>query len=137
MCLVNPTFLEHVAFERNRKGREIKVLYIMILRALYGCLESALLSFNLYLTTRVNLEFEINLYCRCVANKVIDGSQYTKVFYIDDNKINHKYLNFVTKVIIAISEYFGEHTISPGDIQDFLGMNIQIKDHKVYIEMKN
>ena len=33
---------------------------------------------------------QINPYDRCVANKMINGSQCTIVFYVDDNKISIK-----------------------------------------------
>ena len=136
MTDVNPEFKHHVVYERDKKGREIKCLYVRVLRALYGCLESALLWYELYSTTLKDMGFVLNPYDRCVANKVINGSQCTIVFYVDDNKISHKDPHVVTKILQDISEHFGELTISRGNKHDFLGMNIEIKDKKVYIDMK-
>ena len=79
----------------------------------------------------------INPHDRCVANKMINGSQYTVVFYVDDNKISHIDKKVVTSVINDISEHFGELTVSRGTTYDFLGMDIEIKDRKVFISMKN
>ena len=81
--------------------------------------------------------FEINPYDRYVANKIINGSQCTIVFYVDDNKISHKDPNVVIKVLQDISKHFGDLTISRGKKHDFLGMNVEIKDKKVYIDMKD
>ena len=72
MCEVDPTCREYVA-EVNGK----KVLYLKVLRALYGCIESAMLWYDLYSATLEGLGFKINPYDRCVANKVINGSQCT------------------------------------------------------------
>ena len=42
----------------------------------------------------------------------------------------------MTSVIKKISEYFGELSISRGNKHDFLGMDVEIKNKKVYITMK-
>ena len=73
----------------------------------------------------------------CVASKKIDGSQCTKVFYVDDNKISHKGLNVVTKVIEEISKKFGEMKVTRGSKFDYLGMKIEVKEKKVEIDMKD
>ena len=75
MCDVNPEHKKIVRYERG-----VKVLYVRVLRAIYGCLESALLWYNLYSSTLVNLGFELNPYDLCVANKIIDDSQCTIAF---------------------------------------------------------
>ena len=85
MCEVNPEYLKYVRHECG-----VKVLYLRVLRAIYGCLESALLWYNLYSTTLAKIGFELNPYDLCVANKIINGSQCTIAFYVDDNKIAHK-----------------------------------------------
>ena len=41
MCKVNPEYKKYVVYENN-----VKTLYARVLRALYGCLESALLWYN-------------------------------------------------------------------------------------------
>ena len=68
---------------------------------------------------------------------MIDGKQCTIVFYVDDNKISHVDEKVVTGVIQQISEHFGELTVSRGKRHDFLGMDIEIKDGKVHIGMKD
>ena len=79
---MNTDYKKHVRHENGTK-----MLYMVILRALYGCIQSALLWYNLYSKTLVEEGFVINPYDRCVANKVINGNQCTIAFYVDDNKV--------------------------------------------------
>ena len=57
MCSVNEEFTPHVVYESKTK-----VLYMKVLRAIYGCLESAMLWYNLYVTTLKGMGFELNPY---------------------------------------------------------------------------
>ena len=82
MCDVNPEYKDHVIFETSKKGRKSKCLYVRVFRALYGCLESALLWYNLYSSTLQKLGFILNNYDKCVANKVINGKQCTIFFML-------------------------------------------------------
>ena len=34
--------------------------------------------------------FEVNPYAPCVANKMVDGSQCTVAWHVDDLKVSHK-----------------------------------------------
>ena len=137
MCQVNSEYIGHIVHEVDRKGRQVKTLYIRVLRALYGCLKLALLWYKLYSSTLVKLGFEIHLYDKCFANKMINGKQYTIVFYIDDNKISHADENAVTNIIETLSSYFGELTESRGNNHDNLGMYIELKNRKVHVGMKD
>ena len=137
MCEINEEYKKHIVYEINKQGKKIKCLYVKVLRALYGCLESAFLWYELYSSTHKKLGFVINPYDRCVANKMINGSQCTILFYVDDNKISHVDKDAVTNVINDISKHFGELTVSRGTKHDFLGMDIEIKERKVFISMKN
>ena len=68
---------------------------------------------------------------------MINGKQCTIVFYIDDNKISHVYKDVVTDILNQISARFGDLTVSRGNIHDFLGMKIEVKDKVVNISMKD
>ena len=81
--------------------------------------------------------FESNPYDLCVANSIIDGSQCTICWYVDDNKISHKSPAVVDKVIQCIESKFGKMSTTRGNVHEFLGMHIQFKDKKVKINMKN
>ena len=84
------------------------------------------------------MDFVLNPYDHCVANKEINGSMCTVVFYIDDKKISHKDPQIVRSVIESLKCHFGELTVTEGKKFDFLRMNITIRDDKkIEIEMKD
>ena len=75
------------------------VLYVKLLKALYGLMEASLM---FYKKLRKDLEakgFKVNPYDPCVANKMINGSQFTVVWHVDDLKLSHKDPKVVTKMI--------------------------------------
>ena len=45
-CQVNPEYEQHVRYEKGEK-----VLYILVIRAIYGYVDSSLLWYNLFCTT--------------------------------------------------------------------------------------
>ena len=83
-----------------------------VLRAFYGCLESAMVWYNLYVTTLKGMGFLLNPYDICVANKIINGKQYTIVWYVDDKKISHMDHTVVDTIIQELTKYFGELSIT-------------------------
>jgi hypothetical protein len=71
-------------------GNQKKVIYVEVLKAIYGMLEAALVW---YKTSRKDLEdngFIFNLYNPCMANKRVQGLQQTIVFHVDNLKSSHK-----------------------------------------------
>ena len=70
MCEVNPEYKEHVRIKNGRK-----VLYVQVLKAIYGMIESALRWYELFTGTLCGMGFELNPYDCCVANKMIEGNQ--------------------------------------------------------------
>ena len=55
-----------------------------------------------------DMGFEINPYDTCVANKIINGSQCTICWYVDDLKISHIEEDVVMKVIKSIEDIYGK-----------------------------
>jgi len=68
MCNVSPDFVEDIVYENEKP-----VLYVQILKALYGMVESALLLYSLYIEVLLKNGFRLNPVDKCVANKIIDG----------------------------------------------------------------
>jgi len=93
-CELDPSLEQFVT-----KGKSKDVLYVQLDRALYGCVQSALLWYELYSTTLKEMGFELNPYDLCVANANINGKQCTVCWYVDDNKISHKDQEVVASVI--------------------------------------
>ena len=119
MCDVNP---KYKPFVRKEFGK--KVLYLQILKALYGCIESALLWYNTYHNTLKQLGFETNKVDPCVANKMIDGKQCTITWYVDDNKLSHKDPQVVTNILSEIEKVYPGLVTTRGKKHTLLGMKI-------------
>ncbi|KAG7372996.1 reverse transcriptase RNA-dependent DNA polymerase [Nitzschia inconspicua] len=110
---------------------------VRFLKALYGCVKSALLWYNLLASTLIGMGFELNPYDSCVANKMVNGKQCTVAWYVDDNKISHVNPQVVTNVITAIEGHFGKMTVTRGP-HKCLGMDITFNsDGTVGILMKD
>ena len=135
MCEVNPEYKKYVTTDRNGN----RILYVKVLRAIYGCIESALLWYELYVKTLKGMGFKLNPYDKCVANKMINGKQCTIAWYVDDNKLSHVDPQVVTDVLNTVKEHFGELVISRGEEHDLLGMKIKINraDKTVTIDMRD
>ena len=91
-----------------------KVLYLRLLKALYGCIKSALLWYNMNTGTLKEEGFILNPYDLCVVNKVIECKQYTTTRYVDDSKISHVDNTVVDNVISVIENYFGKMIVIRG-----------------------
>ena len=57
MCKVNPEYEKFVIYDKVKK-----LLYVLILKAIYGMIESALLWYNLFSATLLYLRFKLNPY---------------------------------------------------------------------------
>ena len=130
---LNPVYKEYVIVE-NRK----KVLYLQLIKALYGCIKSALLWYECFTKCLFDMGFTLNNHDQCVANKTIEGSQCTIVWYVDDNKISHASSKVVDDIIKKLEERFGKMTVKRGKEHVFVGMNITfIGDGKVRLTMRS
>ena len=77
LCQIEPSF--QIEFLR-----EDDTMIVKLLKALYGCVESAKLWYNLLTATLISHGFIINPLDLCIFNKNIDGKQLTIVIYVDD-----------------------------------------------------
>jgi hypothetical protein len=134
MCEVNPEYKKYMIEENGKR-----VLYIRILRAIYGCIESALLWYELYVKILKGMGFVLNPYDRCVANKMINGKQCTIAWYVDNNKILHEDPSVVMSILEKVKQHFRDLVISRGEEHNLLGMRIIMdrKNKRVIINMKD
>ena len=77
-----------------------------MLKALYGCIESVLMWYNLYNGTLEKEGFVLNINDKCTENKIINGKQCTIQWYMDDNKLTHVSDEVITGVIDIIKKHF-------------------------------
>ena len=75
------------------------VIYVVVLRALYGMLISAMLWYKKFRGDLEEIGFEFNPYDPCIANRIVKKKQHTIRFHVDDvmsshvnKKVNGKFL---------------------------------------------
>lgn len=139
MCDINPEHRKNLHWEVQKNGKKVKVLHMIVSRAIYGCIEAALQWYILFTQTLKDMGFKLNPYDKCIANKVDENSkQCTIAWHVDDciaTHVDQKVLDHLDKKMIY---HFGDMKIHTGNKHDFLGMNIIIneKEKTVTIEMK-
>ena len=114
----------YVVYERG-----VPVLYVEILKAMYGMIKSPLL---FYRKLRKDLEgrgLVFNPYDGCVANKTVNGEQLTVTVHVDDLKVSHKDPKVIDAFIkwcrqMYDDEKIGKMTPSRGKIHDYLGITL-------------
>ena len=112
----------YVVYENKRR-----VLYVRVLRAIYGMLEAALLWYKKF---RLELEqegFKFNPYDPCVTNREKKGTQHTVLFHVDDLKSSHKDPKINDIFEQWLQENYGQHgkvVSHRGKIHEYLGMEI-------------
>ena len=133
MCEVNKEHIPNV--RRNKNGT--KILYVRVLRALYGCIESALQWYKLFKDTLEKEGYVLNPYDLCIANKIENGKQITIAWYVDDCIITHVDDEVLENVADMLQKHFGKMDVKRGNKHDFLGINFTIRDDKkIEVEMK-
>ena len=111
-------YSSYVVIERGEK-----VLYLEILRAIYGMLEASLLWHRKFKRELEEIGFAFNDYDPCVANRQVRDNQHTIRFHVDDVMSSH--------VDPKVNDEFGEWaqqkygdlkpgTVVCGKVKDFL-----------------
>ena len=126
MCQVNPSYKAYVTMEKGTK-----VLYLKLNKALYGCVKSAMLWYDLFANTLKTMGFKINPYDNCVANMMVNGKQLTIVWYVDDLKVSHVDKQVVLDTIKKIDDRFnGKLAVTTGKKHTYLGMDVTFTEER-------
>ncbi len=106
---------------------KMKVLYIKMLKAIYGMLQSSLLYYKKFHKDIESIGFEVNPYDPCVANRIVNGKQHTVSWHVDDlksshvdNKVNDQFLQWLEKTYA--SDVIGHVKAVCGNRHDYLAM---------------
>ena len=78
----------------------------------------------------------MNNYDSCVVNKVVQGSQLTVVWHVDDLKVSHKSQDVVDEFICDMEHEFGKESplsVSKGKQHNYLGMDLDYKQAGVVV----
>jgi hypothetical protein len=116
-----------------------KVIYVQVLRGLYGMLVSALLWYTKFRGDLEEKGYEFNPYDSCVANKMIDKQRHTVRFHVDDLMCSHMDSKVNDDFVKWLNKLYGNHgkvAVTRGDIHDYLGMTFDFSvKGKVIIDM--
>ena len=116
------TYLNMVVIKKG-----VKVIYLEILRAIYGMLEASLLWYRKFRSDLETIGFEFNVYDPCVAQRSKGKHQHTIRFHVDDVLSSH----VDPRVNDGFAEWFQEKygeiksvEIKRGKLHTFLGMDL-------------
>jgi hypothetical protein len=118
------TYEKYVVYEGNNK-----VLYVRMIKALYGMLQSSLLYYKKFRKDIESIGFKLNPYDPCVANRIVNGKQHTVTWHVDDlksshvdSKVNDQFLEWLKKKYA--SDEIGEVKVMRGKKHDYLAMTL-------------
>ena len=116
-----------------------RVLYVQVLRGLYGMLVAALLWYTDFKKDLEGNGYLFNPYDPCVANKVINELQHTVRFHVDDLMCSHMDPTVNDDFATWLNKLYGSHgkvTTTRGNRHDYLGMTFDFSEPgKVMIDM--
>ena len=121
----------YVVYEKGKR-----VLYVEVVRALYGMLMSALLWYKKFRAELTEFGFKFNDYDACVANRMVNGKQQTIRFHVDDLLASHvdpEVNNELHRWIEYMYGDLGPVKLHRGKEHDYLGVIYRF--HPQYLEI--
>ena len=123
-------------FPNDRKWLRNGKLYFRLRKALYGCVQSALLFYQHLRKTLEEFGFTVNPYDPCVFTRDFNGAQCTICTHVDDLKISCVDGTAVEQVLVELQHVYKKIAIHRGLVHDYLGMELNYsKPGKVEINM--
>jgi Reverse transcriptase (RNA-dependent DNA polymerase) len=115
------------------KERDEKILYVELLKALYGTLQAALLFYKKLKKDLESIGFKVNPYDPCVANRTVNGTQHTVTWHVDDLKSSHVDAKVNDEFLLWLEKMYGDKDIAPvkatrGKIHDYLAMKLDYSE---------
>jgi hypothetical protein len=119
----------------DKKGNN--QLLVQCQNALYVKMVASLIYYRKFVKSLTDIDFIINPYDSCVANKIIEGEQMNICFHVDDCKLSHRKKTVMDRMIGYLQQEYesifedgsGAITVSRGKIHKYLGTGLSaIKD---------
>lgn len=123
-------FLVNVDATYRQYLRSDGTMVVKLLKALYGCIESSKLWYDLLSSILISDDFFKNPLDPCIFNKMVDGDQVTVVIYVDDLFLTSKNENALNDVIQLLTKRFGDVKVHEGMIHSYLGMTFDFSTSK-------
>lgn len=134
LCEMDDKYKDYIILENGRR-----VVYVHILKAIYGLLVSAMLFYRKLSNSLIEDGYVINPYDICVANKMVNGKQHTVTWHVDDLKSSHVDPEVNNEFIKSMKKKFGKignFKVTRGKYHDYLGMGLDYSiDGQVSIDM--
>ena len=124
-------YADYVVYEKGRR-----VLYVEVIKALYGMLVAALLWYKKFRSDLEKEKFVFNPYDACVANRIVNGKQHTIRFHVDDLMSSHVDKAVNDQFAKWLQSMYGQYkavTVHRGRKHDYLGVDYIF--HKGYLEI--
>jgi hypothetical protein len=121
-------------------GKE-KILYVRMLKALYGMLVASLLYYKKFVKDIKSIGFILNPYDPCVANRMIEEKQQTLTWHVDDIKSSHVNVKVNDTFLVWLEKTYGEDGIGSvkttrGKRHDYLAMVLDFnQEGKLVLDM--
>ena len=130
----------YASYVTEEKGK--KVMYVELLKVLYGTLQAAWLFWEKLQAKLVNdWGFTPNQYDSCIVNKKVNRKQLSVACHVDNLKVSHEEDNILDEFIGMMEEEFGQETpfsVTRGPIQEYLGMTLDFTERgRVVVKMSN
>jgi hypothetical protein len=114
----------------DKKGT--KQLLVQCQNVLYGTMVASLLYYCKFTKSLTSVGFKINPYDPCMANKIVDGTQMTICFHVDDCKSSHCSSRANNNMIDWLRQEYesifedgsGKMTVSRGIVHKYLRMTL-------------
>jgi hypothetical protein len=107
----------------------------MLKRSLYGCVKSALLFWESLSGKLIMRRYELNVYDWCVANKIINNTQITIIWHVDDFKISHVCKEILEQEIMWLESMYGPLVGSIGSMHTYLDMDMYFEGKRLKVSM--
>ena len=117
-----------------------RVLYLHVLRALYGMLVAALVWYRKFRADLEEIGFMFNAYDPCVANRWKDHKRQTIRFHVDDLMSSHVNPGVNDEFLQWLNKKYGEHgevVATRGKVHEYLGMKFDFSvQGQVTVDMR-
>jgi hypothetical protein len=105
----------------DEKGK--KVLYLRLQKALYRMMKSTLSFYRKLISKLKGMGFEVNPYDPCIVNKMVNDSQMTVRWHVDDLMISHTNNKAILRFLRMLKDIYGDNLAeNTRRIHNYLGM---------------
>merc|ERR1711935_576412 len=122
---LDPRYRDYVVYENGKR-----VIYVVVLRAIYGMLVAGLLFYKKLKKDLEGINFKFNPYDPCVANREVNGKQHTIRFHVVDilsSHIDPKANDDFHKWAQSKYGTYKDVKCTRGKVHTFLGMTLDFR----------